>query len=234
MIMIEGEKSNLYQWDLNMRLLLINIPVGVEVHFDDVHNTVQNCPKVVSYEEDGNVYADIPNIFLQKPGMITVYIYVQEENKRYTKYNIEILVLPRKKPADYVYTETEIKRWDDVVAAAEATSKTVVDDGIANGLAEIKAYNDTNIVPAVQASFNASAASAESAKQSEESSVKSAESATVAQEAAMSAKASASEALSHAQAMAGTFDFTGYLRYMIVEEVPTEQENGVIYIVQTT
>ena len=36
-----------------------------------------------------------------------------------------------------------------------------------------------------------------------------------------------------AQAMAGTFDFTGYLRYQIVDAVPATYDEGVLYIVTT-
>lgn len=39
-----------------------------------------------------------------------------------------------------------------------------------------------------------------------------------------------------AQAMSGTYDFTGYLRYQIVSDVPAaeDQEDGVLYIVPDT
>ena len=36
-----------------------------------------------------------------------------------------------------------------------------------------------------------------------------------------------------AQAMAGTFDFTGYLRYQIVDAAPETYDEGVLYIVTT-
>lgn len=82
---------------------------------------------------------------------------------------------------------------------------------VTNVLNTLKEYIDVNVVPLVQTAVDASTASATLAE---------------------NAKTSANEAKAHAQAMAGTFDFTGYLRYMIVDEIPEEQENGVIYIVQ--
>lgn len=123
MIRIEGDKPALYQWDLNRRIALTNIKAGVQVHFSHEKFTNEEypgeCPVLFSYEdEDGKVYANVPNIFLQKSGIITVYIYVQEDEKAYTEHHAEVLVLPRPKPSDYVYTETEI--WTAEKAVADA------------------------------------------------------------------------------------------------------------------
>lgn len=118
MINIEGNREALYQWDKNQRIILTNIKKGIEVHFSDEHNTMPECPVVLTYEENGNMYANIPNILLQKSGIITVYIYVLEEDKSYTEYHAEILVLSRPKPADYIYTEIEV--WSAQKAVEEA------------------------------------------------------------------------------------------------------------------
>lgn len=114
MIKIKGGRKVLYQWDLNQSIILDNVFIGAQVHFSDEHNTKDTCPVLLAYEENGQVLADIPNIFLQKSGIITVYIYTKKENEEHTEYFSELLVLPRKKPDDYVYTETEIKRWEDL------------------------------------------------------------------------------------------------------------------------
>ena len=103
---------------------------------------------------------------------------------------------------------------------------------VTNVLNTLNENIDVNVVPLVQTATDASTSAAASAKLSEESAVQCASSALTAQKNATNAEALANEAKSHAQAMAGTFDFTGYLRYMIVDEIPEEQENGVIYIVQ--
>ena len=112
----------MYQWDLNQRIILTNIKAGTEVHFSDEHNTFDDCPITITYENDGNIYANIPNIFLQKNGIITVYIYVKEENEAYTEHKTEILVLRRPKPSDYVYTETEVKTWEQLNKRIDAIS----------------------------------------------------------------------------------------------------------------
>lgn len=128
MIKLEFDKPALYQWDLNMRIELENIPAGVEVHYSDNQNTQNECPVLLSYEEDGKVYANIPNIYLQKSGIISVYIYVKENNKGYTKHYSEIFVLPRKKPSDYVYTETEVKSYETLEKRISVLEKGGVSD----------------------------------------------------------------------------------------------------------
>lgn len=107
MILLEDNRKALYQWDLNQRLVLINIEAGTEVQISDSNNTYEYCLTSKAYNENGNVYAKIPNIYLQKSGILYVYIYVHQEDKSYTKHHTEIIVLPRKKPSNYVYTETE-------------------------------------------------------------------------------------------------------------------------------
>lgn len=155
MIQIEGNREALYQWDLNQRIVLTNIKPGIEVHFSDSHNTEECCPIVETYEENGRVYADIPNIFLQKNGTITVYIYVKENDKAYTEHHAELLVLSRKKPADYVYTETEVKRWEDLESKIERLNElsmrlgigigSVVGNDIENNISGVLGYYWGNI-----------------------------------------------------------------------------------------
>lgn len=51
---------------------------------------------------------------------------------------------------------------------------------------------------------------------------------------AANAERSATIAQECAQAMAGTFDFTGYLRYKVVDAAPETYEEGVLYLVTTS
>lgn len=125
MIKLEGDKLSLYQWDLNQRVILSNIDAGIEVHFSDIYNTQDDCPVVKAYEENGFVYANIPNILLQKSGIIVAYLYVNQGDKAWTEHRAEILVLARSKPADYVYTETEVfsyKKLEDRMSLIEKST----------------------------------------------------------------------------------------------------------------
>lgn len=112
-IKLEFDKSALYQWDLNMRVILTDVPVGIEVHYDNINDSeAEYCDTAISYADNGNVYADIPNKVLQLSGTVQVYLYVQEEDKAWTEHKAEFLVLPRKRPANYVYSDAEVKQWD--------------------------------------------------------------------------------------------------------------------------
>ena len=142
MIRIEGNKSTLYQWDLNMRVILTNVPAGTEVHYSNTNdNTDENCITVVSYSENGCVYADIPNKFLQTSGIVLVYIYIQDNDKAWTEFKTEIIVLPRKKPADYVYTETEIKTFESLEKRIENLEKGETNDDMIDALYETGVIN---------------------------------------------------------------------------------------------
>lgn len=114
MIEIEGNKPALYQWDLNQRLVLTDInriSAGIEVHFSTTQNHEECCLSAPSYKDGKEIFADIPNVLLQTKGIISVYLYIQEENKAWTEYSAELLVVPRSRPANYVYTETEVLNY---------------------------------------------------------------------------------------------------------------------------
>ena len=142
MIRIEGNKLTLYQWDLNMRVILTNVPAGTEVHYSNTNdNTDENCITVVSYSENGCVYADIPNKFLQTSGIVLVYLYIKDNDKAWTEFKTEIIVLPRKKPADYVYTETEIKTFESLEKRIENLENGETNDDMIDALYETGVIN---------------------------------------------------------------------------------------------
>ena len=146
MIRLESNKSVLYQWDLNMRVILTNVPAGTEVHYSNAsYNMDENCITVVSYSENGCVYADIPNKILQTSGVVLAYIYIQDEDKAWTEFETEILVLPRKKPADYVYTETEIKTFESLEKRIESLESTQDPDAIKNAVEDYIEQNPVEV-----------------------------------------------------------------------------------------
>lgn len=118
MIRIEGNKVALYQWDLDQRIILDDVNDNIEVHFDDAYDDGESLT-TETYKENGQIFANIPNILLQKNGIICVYVYVEGEKNAYTKHYAEILVLKRDKPTDYVYTETEIKSFENLAKRLE-------------------------------------------------------------------------------------------------------------------
>ena len=143
MILLEDNRKALYQWDLNQRLILTDIEAGTEVQISDSNNTDEYCLTTKTYNENGNIYAKIPNIYLQKSGILYVYIYVYQGDKSYTKYYTEIIVLPRKKPSDYVYTETEVLTYKKLEVKFDQMQGTI------GNLADLTTMSKDNLVAAI-------------------------------------------------------------------------------------
>lgn len=107
MLIIEGGRSCLYQWDVGQRLEVVNSDV-LEVHFS---NAVIGAALVCEvYEEDGRRFANIPNVLLQQAWAIQAHGCCELRVR-----DVQVIrVVRREKPADYVYTETEVKRYEDL------------------------------------------------------------------------------------------------------------------------
>ena len=65
--------------------------------------------------EGGVNYVNVPNILLQENFKLRVYGY----DKEFTKFEEDFKIIPRSKPADYVYTPTEIKSFEALEARVE-------------------------------------------------------------------------------------------------------------------
>lgn len=112
MFKLKDEREQLFQWDLNRKLIIEDVSVN-EVHFC---NRTDDCSLVCKvYEENGLRFSDIPNVLLQENLKLRVYAY----DKEFTKYEEDFKIIPRTKPADYVYTETEIKSFDSLEERVE-------------------------------------------------------------------------------------------------------------------
>lgn len=112
MFSIEGGRSCLYQWDINQRLR-VDHPEVTEVHFSNTHTQPALICEV--YEEDGARYANIPNILLQQPLSLLAHGCCGE----CVHAELIIRVVARAKPADYVYTETELLSFEKLMHRAE-------------------------------------------------------------------------------------------------------------------
>ena len=135
MFKIFDGRENFYQWDLNRKLIVEDATIN-EVHFC---NGTDSCSLVVMvYEEEGKRLANVPNILLQNDWRINVYGY----DKSYTKHSAAFKVIKRSKPEDYVYTETEIKRYDDLKARIDEIEKQGVPEEAMN--AAIGKYLEEN------------------------------------------------------------------------------------------
>lgn len=127
MFKIEDGRLSFWQWDLNQRLIVDDASI-TEVHFC---HKIGDCSLVCEvYEEDGKRLVNVPNILLQDNWTIRVYAYCVN----YTKIEEKINVFSRSKPADYIYTETEIKTFARLENRMDELEATVSVEGIAKAV----------------------------------------------------------------------------------------------------
>lgn len=112
MIYIEDGRSSFYQWDIGQRLIVDN-PDVTEVHFS---NNLKDPALICEVYDEGSIrYANVPNILLQQPNTLLVHGCCEE----CVRESLRIRVIVRAKPADYVYTETEVRSFDALQQRAE-------------------------------------------------------------------------------------------------------------------
>lgn len=109
---IYGGRLSLYQWDMNQKVKHTGLKIGEELHWSNIKQP--EALITTAYDLDGTIVADVPNILLQSSSPITVYRVITDDNGRYTREDFQFTVEQRPKPADYVYTETEVKRYEDL------------------------------------------------------------------------------------------------------------------------
>lgn len=107
---IFGFKSSFFQWDSDQKLVLPFYKTGMEIHFANKMRIAQKQSAIVMYPyelEEGLWVVDVPNIILQEPYNLVVYMCDDDDTKKEFRYKVE----PRPKPDDYVYTEDEILKY---------------------------------------------------------------------------------------------------------------------------
>lgn len=129
MFKIADGRDHLYQWDSDVKLVVSEeIAAGIdEVHFTAKYS--RECLTVKIARDDTGAYVMVPNILLQESYDIIVYAFCCTDKA--TKHVHEITVLARPKPADYVYTETEVYSIKIVVDNALLDAKN---SGIFDGV----------------------------------------------------------------------------------------------------
>ena len=113
---VYDEREAFYQWDLNQKIKSQLFKEGDEVHFGQSRSSVALVVK--TYKEGDDIVADVPNVLLQSTRKIFAFQYVKDGEREYTTNERTFAIIPRPKPEDYVYTETEILRVEDYVRKA--------------------------------------------------------------------------------------------------------------------
>ena len=104
MYKIQDGRENFVQWDLNRKIFVEDESI-TQVHFANLSNQNALVTEVKIH------LADVPNVLLQDYG--TILIYGCDGN--YTKYSEAYRVLRREKPDNYVYTETEVLNYNNLL-----------------------------------------------------------------------------------------------------------------------
>ena len=124
--------SSLYQWEKGRQLQifpLLNNTVSY-VHFSNPGD--REALVVKTKEENGVFVADIPNILLQSGANVIVYAVNISGESVETLVDCTFPVRKRAKPADYVYTETEVLNY----AYLDKRLKDLEGEGLAKAVAE--------------------------------------------------------------------------------------------------
>lgn len=139
MFKIYDGRSEFYQWDLDRQLIVEDASID-EVHFC---NRTDDCSLVCEvYNLDGLRVVDVPNVLLQQDWRINVYAY----DHNYTKHCAQFNVVKRTKPADYIYTETEIKNYDDLAARVDEIEKNgISDEAVSAAIEQYLEENDLKV-----------------------------------------------------------------------------------------
>lgn len=109
------EAKSLTQWDLGRKII---IRPDAETIVDEVRfsNVLSKKALVVepTFDELGNIVSGIPNILLQSSLEIYVSVAMHFKDGKCVIHKETLEVAPEKKPSDYIYTEIEIKNYEEL------------------------------------------------------------------------------------------------------------------------
>lgn len=100
--------DSLYQWDINQDLIIdgISLDTVPEVHFSNT-NMSKAIVKQAEVDDNGVISVKIPNSLLQQPLRIEAHVGIYEEDTFKVIEKIEIPVIARTRPEDYVIEDTD-------------------------------------------------------------------------------------------------------------------------------
>lgn len=113
LVVKKGEEDRLYQWDTDRQIKITTDLMVDEVQFDTILSKSLLVKPRVDVEL-GGVVADIPNILLQGNMEVNVYVVMHTENGKHVTEHRKFEVIKRKKPSDYIYSETEVLSYESL------------------------------------------------------------------------------------------------------------------------
>ena len=127
---ISDGRYKFYQWDSNQQLIVEDGGICNQVHF--VGGNLEGALVCEIEEVDGKRVVDVPNLLLQFSGLITAYLFWHSHSGALTHYAKSFLVLKRAKPESYVYSQTEVINYSDLVDRI----RQIEENGLSNDLIE--------------------------------------------------------------------------------------------------
>lgn len=137
MLEILGGRKSFFQWDLNQKLIVYDDSI-TEVHFCNKSADAE-CALVceVYTEASGEIVVDVPNILLQANRCIRAYGVAADHTEHCARFE----VISRSKPADYVYTETEVKTFSTLEQRMDELEASVSVEGVAKAVEDYLTAN---------------------------------------------------------------------------------------------
>lgn len=117
----------LFQYDRGIKLRLIDynntfLPQA-QFAFAGIKQTVNGA---VNKESSGTYYViEIPDIILYQPKPVRCFLYLETMEEGRTIYEICIPIIPRQRPADGTYTDSEIAAFDALMVELNSTKDKV-------------------------------------------------------------------------------------------------------------
>ena len=124
--------SALYQWEIGRKIRVLSSVGDRAVMVQFAHPGDKEALSVTPREENGVIVADVPNILLQSGDMIVAFLVEVDANCVETTRHSVFHVVNRPKPADYIYTETEVLNYTYL----DNRLKDLEGEGLANAVAE--------------------------------------------------------------------------------------------------
>lgn len=123
-LQVLGPKPYFWQWDSGQKLVVDNKECG-EVHFDNGTTELALVVQIKT-DQDGLRVVEVPNILLQTAKPLKCYLFQESESGAMTSTLYTFQVIPRPKPEDYVYTETEVLSYSSLAERIDQLEKNGV------------------------------------------------------------------------------------------------------------
>lgn len=122
--LVDG-RADAWQWDTGLSL---NVDDS-EYQISEVHMSNSSTKGAFVCEIKPDRTVEIPNILLTTDGDINIYAIISDEEGERTVIKERLHVHRKKKPQDYVYTETEVYEYKDYITRLESVENTVLEAG---------------------------------------------------------------------------------------------------------